>query len=126
MHTVRLNGCETWSVEKTDYQAREKNDATMVQWMRNVRAMDGVSVKEIRCRLQVNTMNECLLNRLLWAGHLETMKGNSLSSKCQKFEGGAILAGKIPRKQWSEVTRDLEKWYNSYHLLKIDILRNTL
>ena len=109
MHTIKLNGCETWPVEKTDYQTRETNDATMVQWMSNVRAMDGVSVKEIRCRLQLNTMNECLLNRLLCAAHLGTMKGNSLSSKSQKFEGGAILARKIPRKQWSEVIRDLEK-----------------
>ena len=50
----------------------EKTDVRMTRWMCNVKSEDKISAEELRTRLKLNMMRECLPDkRLPWLGHLE-------------------------------------------------------
>ena len=74
----------TWSVNKentTSMITLEKNDARMVRWSSHVCPGDTISAVELRNRLQLNTMRECLEKTLQRLDHLERMGHNAWSSK---------------------------------------------
>ena len=60
----------------------ERNDARMVRWVYNVKSEDKISVEELCIRLKLNSMKECLEDRLPWFGHLERMKEGNFGENC--------------------------------------------
>ena len=64
-------GSETWPVKKEDVSRLKRNDARMVRWTNNIRP-ESISADELRTRLKLKNVRECLLDRRLqWFGHLE-------------------------------------------------------
>ena len=75
---------ETWLVKDGDVVNIERNGARMIRWMCNVRPEDNISTEELKTRLKLNSMKECLLDRRLeWFGHTERMEKSAWSSKCR-------------------------------------------
>ena len=62
---VMVKRSETWPVKKEHVIRVEKNDTRMVRWVYNVRPKDRISAEELRTRLKLNAMKECLQNNRL-------------------------------------------------------------
>ena len=58
----------------------ERNDARTVRWLCNVLSEDRISAEELRTRLKLKSMRECLQDRRLqWLCYLEGMKESALN-----------------------------------------------
>ena len=58
----------------------ERNDARTVRWLCNVLSEDRISAEELRARLKLKSMRECLQDRRLqWLCYLEGMKEGALN-----------------------------------------------
>lgn len=67
LHSVILYGKAIWPVKVENMIRLQRNDKQMVRWMRNVRLENKISDLELRNKLQLNNMRECLHNRkLIW------------------------------------------------------------
>ena len=63
-----------------------------------IRPEDRISAEELRTRLKLKSMRECLQNRRLqWFGHLETIE-SLWSSKCRTFKLRGSFSRGRPRK----------------------------
>ena len=51
----------TWPIREDNVIKLETDDARMIKWMHNVRPEDRISAVELRNRVQLNTMRECLM-----------------------------------------------------------------
>ena len=78
--------------------------------MSNIWAKERNSAEELRTRLRLKSVRECLQDRRLqWFGPLERMEERKWSNKCGTFRvSGNFLRGQ-PKKTWNEVTRSYLK-----------------
>ena len=115
-----MYGSETWPVKAEDLSCMERNDMRMIRWMCNVTLKDRVSSSDLRKRLKLDSISECMQKRrLCWFGHVERKDDGDWVKKCRtmRLEGAAVKGR--PRKTWDEViksdlkqkgvTRDLAK-----------------
>ena len=103
---IMLYGTETWPVKEKDVSRLEGNDPWMVRWMCNVRPKERISAIELRTRLKLKSMRQCLLDRRLQSfGHLEKMEEGARSSKCRAFKVSNSFPQGQQRKTWNVVTR---------------------
>ena len=58
-----LYGSEAWPVKEKDVIRLERNDARIVRWMFRIRPEDKTSAEELRTRLKLKSMGECLHDR---------------------------------------------------------------
>ena len=59
----------------------ERNDVSIVRWKCSFRQEDRISAVEVKNKLEMNTIRDCLQNRKhLRFGHLESMKRSSWSN----------------------------------------------
>ena len=66
---------ETWSNKEEDVIRIDRNGARMVRWMCNVKSEDKISAEELRTRMKLKSMKECLQDRRLqWFVHIERME----------------------------------------------------
>ena len=66
-HSAMLYGSETWSVKEKDMIRLERSDARIVRWMFKIRPEDTISAEELRNRLKLKSMRECLkYRRMEW------------------------------------------------------------
>ena len=56
---------KTWSLKEGYVIRLERNDARTVGWMGNIRPKDRNFAEELRTRLKLNSMRECLQDRRL-------------------------------------------------------------
>ena len=63
--SAMLYGSETWPVNEEDVIRLERNDATMIRWLCNVRPEDRIYAEELETRLILKSMRECLQDRRL-------------------------------------------------------------
>ena len=99
-------GSETWQVKEEDMKRLERNDARIIRWMCGISLNDKVPILELRNRMRLNSLRECMQHRRLqWFGHLEKMEANAWASKCRDIMVDDRLARGRPRKSWSEVVR---------------------
>ena len=55
----------TFPVKKEDVIRLERNDSRMARWICTVRPQQRISTEELRARLKLNSLRECLQNRRL-------------------------------------------------------------
>ena len=66
---------ETWSNKEEDVIRIDRNGAGMVRWTCNVKSEDEISAEELRTRMKLKSMKECLQDRRLqWFVHIERME----------------------------------------------------
>ena len=71
-----------------------------------IRPEDKISAEELKIRLKLKSIRECLQDkRLQWFGHLERMEESAWSSKCKTFEVSGIFPRGRPRKTWHEIVK---------------------
>ncbi len=109
VRSVRLYGSETWATKVDDLQKLERNDMRMIRWICNVSLKDGHSSDQLRDRLKLDRISDCVQKRRLrWFGHLERMEEDNWVSKCRHLEVAGSRGRGRPRKTWDEVVqRDL-------------------
>ena len=78
----------------------------------NVRSEDRVSMEELRTRLKLKSMRECLQDRRLqWFDALERIEVSAWYNKCRIFKISSSFHREQPLKTWYEVIRsDLKGW----------------
>ena len=95
VNSVMLYGKGTWLV-KDENKIRLEWDLKMVRWACNVRPEYRISAEELRTKLKLDSIRECLLDkRLKWLGYLERMEENACFSKLVKEQD----LGKYGRRQ---------------------------
>ena len=71
----------------------ERNDARMVKWICNIRPEDKISAEELKTRIKLKSMRECLQDkRPKWLGHFERMEESVWYNKCRTFK----ISGRFP------------------------------
>ena len=78
-----LYGSETWSVKEKDVIRLERNDARIVRWMFKIRPEDTISAEELRTRLKLKSMRECLKYRRMEVGLIVGCPLGKLPSKLE-------------------------------------------
>ena len=105
-----LYGSETWPLKEDDLKRLERNDNRMTRWMCGVTLQQKISSSEIRNRLQLCSIRECVKRRRLeWFGHLERMEIGTWASRCRNIE----IEGSVPKGRtkltWNElIKKDLK------------------
>ena len=98
---VMLIGRETWPVKVENVVRLARNDARMVRWMCKVRPEDRIYAEELRARLKLKGVRECLQNRRLqWFDNLEKMEKSAWSCKCRTFKVSSSFPREQPWKTW--------------------------
>lgn len=115
VRSVMLYGSETWALKESDLQRLERNDMRMIRWMCNVTLKDRKSSLELRGRLGLDSIRNCIrTGRLRWFGHVERRDDDSWVKKCREI----VVVGRQergrPRKTWNQVVA------NDLRALKID------
>ena len=92
----------------------------MIRWMCNVSVKDRLSSKELRKRLNLDSIGSCMQNRRLrWFGHVERMDKNAWASRCRTIKVTGTTGRGRPKKTWEEVIRiDLKQKGVSRDLVK--------
>ena len=68
------------------YDNVDRNDRRMVRWVCNVRPEDRIPIGELRIKLKLISMRECLQHRRLhWSRHLGRIEDGAWSSKCRNI-----------------------------------------
>ena len=60
LHSAVLNGSTTWPIKEEDVIRLERNDLMILRWMCNVSFQDKISAEELRIRLKLKSIRECL------------------------------------------------------------------
>lgn len=92
---------EVRPIKEDDLIRPERDNARMVRWMYNVRPEYRISGAELRTRLKLKSMRECLQDSKL----LERMEESVWSSKCSIFRVSCDFPKGRPRKTQKEVIR---------------------
>ena len=101
-----LYGSETWAVKEEDLARLERNDMRMIRWMCNVTLKDRKSSDELRDRLGLTKICDCVQRRRLrWFGHVERMDDGNWVKKSREINVAGHRRRGRPRKTWNEVVR---------------------
>ena len=101
-------GVRRGQLKNCDVNRLEGNDTEMGRWMCNLKAEDRIIVVELRKRLQLSTMKECLRNRRLWwCVHRDRTEESSWPKKYRHIEVGSSLARGQHTKTWIGIIRNL-------------------
>ena len=96
----------SWPVKEESVIRSERNDARMGRWIYNIRPQDRIPEEELRTRLKLKGMRECLQDRRLrWLGHLDRMEEGAWYSKCRTFKVNGSFPRGRSRKTCNGVTR---------------------
>ena len=106
IRSVVFYGSETWAVKEEDLTRLERNDMRMVRWMCGVTLKDRKSSEELRDRLGLANIRDCLQSRRLrWFGHVERMDDANWVKKSREITVVGQRGRGRPRKTWAEVVR---------------------
>ena len=106
VRSVVLYGSETWAVKEEDLTRLERNDMRMVRWMCGVTLKDRKSSEELRDRLGLANIRDCVQSRRLrWFGHVERMDDANWVKKSREITVVGQRGRGRPRKTWAEVVR---------------------
>ena len=87
-----LYGSESWPVKEKDVFKVERNDTRIIGWMSNASPEERISAGELRPRLKLKSIRQCLQDRRLeWFGCLEIMGENSWSIKHRTYKDSAEM-----------------------------------
>lgn len=109
VRSVLLYASETWALNVEDTNRIKRTDHAMLRWICSVKLSDKLSMKELRSRLKLHSVEDVLsYNRLRWFGHLHRMPNELWPKMVLSFEvAGSVPRGR-PRKQWKEnINKDL-------------------
>ena len=106
VRSVVLYGSETWPVKEEDLVRLERNDMRMVRWMCNVTLKDRKSSEELRDRLGLVAIRDCVQRgRLRWFGHVERMNDDNWVKKSREIAVEGRRGRGRPCKTWKEVVQ---------------------
>ena len=67
----------------------------MITWMCTINSEDKISAEELRTRLNLESLKECLQDRFHYFVHLEITEKSAWSSKCRTLKD----SGSLPKEQ---------------------------
>ena len=106
VRSVVLYGSETWPVKEEDLARLERNDMRMVRWMCNVTLKDRKSSEELRDRLGLVAIRDCVQRgRLRWFGYVERMNDDNWVKKSREIAVEGRRGRGRPCKTWKEVVQ---------------------
>ena len=102
-----LYASETWALREEDLVRLERNDMRMIRWMCGVSLRDRKSSEELRQRLGVESIRECVRKgRLRWFGHIERREDSNWIKRCRDLVVDGPAGRGRPRKTWTQVVHD--------------------
>ena len=106
IRSVIIYAGETWAVREEDLSKLERNDMMMIRWMCNVTLKERISSDELRARLGLVSIRECIRRqRLRWFGHVERMDDGCCVKKCRDIIVEGHISRGRPRKTWDQVVK---------------------
>ena len=106
IRSVIIFAGETWAVREEDLSKLERNDMMMIRWMCNVTLKERISSDELRTRLGLVSIRECIRRqRLRWFGHVERMDDGCCVKKCRDIIVEGHISRGRPRKTWDQVVK---------------------
>ncbi len=106
VRSVMLYGSETWAVKTDDLTRMDRNDMRMIRWMCGVTLKDRKPSEELRDRLGLAKISDCVQSRRLrWFGHVERMQDDNWVKKSREIKVTGRRGRGRPRKTWEEVVR---------------------
>ena len=107
VRSVMLYASETWALREEDLVRLERNDMRMIRWMCGVTLRDRKSSEELRQRLGVESIRECIRKgRLRWFGHIERREDSSWIKRCRDLVVDGPVSRGRPRKTWTQVVHE--------------------
>ena len=107
VRSVMLYASETWALREEDLVRLERNDMRMIRWMCGVTLRDRKSSEELRQRLGVESIRECIRKgRLRWFGHIERREDSNWIKRCRDLVVDGPVSRGRPRKTWTQVVHE--------------------
>ena len=107
VRSIMLYASETWALREEDLVRLERNDMRMIRWMCGVSLRDRKSSEELRQRLGVESIRECVRKgRLRWFGHIERREDSNWIKRCRDLVVDGPAGRGRPRKTWTQVVHD--------------------
>ena len=106
VRSVLLYGSETWPIKEEDLKRLESNDNRMTRWMCGVSLSQHIPSSELRSRLNLRSIRDCIQQRRLeWFGHIKRMGDEAWPSRCRNVIVEGVMGKGRPKITWNEVIR---------------------